>query len=466
MNKNRRILVIDDNPSIHTDFRNILAPRREEDGHLENMEAALFGDKIEKGPVIEFDVDCASQGQEGYAKVIEAAKAGRPYATAFVDVRMPPGWDGIETVERIWAEYKDLQVVICTAYSDYSWDKIMKRLGHSDQLLILKKPFDNIEVMQVALALTEKWHLTAQARAHIEEVERKVVERTRELQEFAYGVSHDLQEPLRKVMAFGDRLREKCTGQIDDDALDYLKRMQDAAGRMRNLINDLLALSRVTTQARPSIPLNLNTLAAEVLSDLEVLVEKVGGKVEVGTLPTIQADATQMRQLFQNLIGNALKFRKKDVAPVIQIQAEPIAAAPAPVIADDETPNRIWQFKFQDNGIGFDEKYREKIFEVFQRLHNRSEYEGSGIGLSLCRKIVSRHGGTIAAESSPGSGATFVITLPEYQSESKPTRKPTAHPDHANGQPVPKPAHTETTTTPAPASNGEKPKETLVAQAG
>ncbi|MFO1476447.1 MAG: ATP-binding protein [Verrucomicrobiota bacterium] len=449
MNKNRRILVIDDNPSIHKDFRNILAPKHEEDGHLENMEAALFGEKTDKAPVVEFEVDCASQGQEGYAKVIEAAKAGRPYATAFVDVRMPPGWDGIETVERIWAEYRDLQVVICTAYSDYSWDKIMKRLGHSDQLLILKKPFDNIEVMQVALALTEKWHLTAQARAHIEEVEKKVVERTRELQEFAYGVSHDLQEPLRKVMAFGDRLREKCQGQLDEDGLDYLKRMQDAAGRMRNLINDLLALSRVTTQAKPSVQVNLNTLAAEVLSDLEILVEKVGGKVNVGPLPTIMADPTQMRQLFQNLIGNALKFRKKDVAPVIRIEAEA-----QPETASAEKTGRIWQFKFQDNGIGFDAKYREKIFEVFQRLHSRSEYEGSGIGLSLCRKIVSRHGGSIAAESVQGEGATFIICLPERHGEAP---SDAAKADAAT--PKAQPATTETSTTPAPEKSAiiEKP---------
>src|SRR5882672_1351622 len=148
MSKNRRILIIDDNPSIHADFKNILLPRQQT-GHLQDMESAIFGEDENKAPAITFEVDCASQGQEGYAKVLEAVKAGRPYATAFVDVRMPPGWDGIETAERIWADYPDLQVVICTAYSDYPWDKIVKKLGHSDQLLILKKPFDPIEVMQI-----------------------------------------------------------------------------------------------------------------------------------------------------------------------------------------------------------------------------------------------------------------------------------------------------------------------------
>jgi light-regulated signal transduction histidine kinase (bacteriophytochrome) len=325
---------------------------------------------------------------------------------------MPPGWDGIETVERIWAEYPDLQVVICTAYSDYTWENITRRLSHSDQLLILKKPFDVPEVMQLALAMTEKWHLMRRTRAHLEEVEKKVLEQTREFQEFAYAVSHDLQEPLRKVSAFGDRLRDKCAPQLREEGLDYLTRMQDATKRMSVLINDLLELSRVSTKAKAPVPVNLNTIAAEVLSDLEVQVENAKGKVEIGALPTIDADPTQMRQLFQNLIGNALKFRKKDVAPLIKVTAEQVAN-PASFEDDDGGGGRYWQIKVQDNGIGFENKYSEKIFEVFQRLHGRSEYQGSGIGLALCRKIVARHNGSLTAEATPGVGAAFLITVPE-----------------------------------------------------
>lgn len=429
MSKNRRILVIDDNPSIQADFRKILSHNQDSVGGLRDMEATLFGEKADARPVVTFEVDCATQGQEGYQMVLEAVKSGRPYATAFVDVRMPPGWDGIETVERIWKEYPELQVVICTAYSDYSWDDIVKKLGHSDQLLILKKPFDNIEVMQMAQALTEKWHLTRQARTHIEEVEKKVIERTREFQEFAYGVSHDLQEPLRKVTAFGDRLRAKCEGQLGKEGLGYLDRIQDAAKRMRQLINDLLALSRVTTQAKPCEPVDLSAVISDVLSDLEVLVEQVNGKVEVGTLPTLHADPTQLRQLFQNLIGNALKFRKKEVPPVIRIRAETVAA-PDQYGAETGNGDRRWQVIVEDNGIGFDQKYRDRVFEVFQRLHARGEYEGSGIGLSLCRKIVSRHGGSISAESQLGRGSKFSITLPERQART-------------NGEALPVPAPTQ-----------------------
>lgn len=459
MSKNRRILVIDDNQSVHADFAKILCPANKEPTHLQSAEAALFGEEVEKAPVVTFEVDCASQGQEGCAMALAAAKAGKPYATAFVDMRMPPGWDGIQTIERIWAEYPDLQMVICTAYSDYSWENITKQLGHSDQLLILKKPFDTIEVMQLALALTEKWNLTHRVRAHIGEVERKVAEQTRDLQEFAYGVSHDLQEPLRKVMTFGDRLLEKCGPQLGEAGLDYLNRMQDASKRMSILIQDVLALSRVTTRANPLVSVDLNPIVSGVLSDLEVLVEKVQGKVEVAKLPTIDADATQMRQLFQNLIGNALKFRKKDIPPLIRIKAEQIQQAA--VFDDDDSAGNRWQIRIQDNGIGFDEKYREKIFEVFHRLHSRQEYEGSGIGLSLCRKIVSRHNGMISAESTFGQGATFTITLPERQ------------PLKSEAEAAPKPqlsaTHTETSApgaSPAPASDA-KPNEPLAsAKAG
>lgn len=419
MIKNRRILVIDDNVSVHADFKRILAPSDNESARMKDLESALFGnkDKAERAPASAFDVDCASQGQQGCEMVMEAVKAGRPYALAFVDIRMPPGWDGIETAERIWAECPDLQVVICTAYSDYSWENIIQKLGHSDQLLILKKPFDIPEVMQMALAMTEKWHLMHRARAHLEEVERKVLEQTREFQEFAYAVSHDLQEPLRKVIAFGDRLRDKCAPQLGEDGLGYLDRMQDATKRMSALINDLLELSRISTKARAPVPVNLNTIVSEVLSDLEVAVEKAQGKVDVGALPTIDADPTQMRQLFQNLIGNALKFRKRDVAPLIKVTAEPVAN---PVPLEEEGGGRQWQIKVQDNGIGFEEKYCEKIFEVFQRLHGRSEYQGSGVGLALCRKIVVRHNGSITAEASPSAGATFLITVPESTATQTP----------------------------------------------
>lgn len=234
----------------------------------------------------------------------------------------------------------------------------------------------------------------------------------RELQDFAYVASHDLQEPLRKVQAFAGRLIAKHGARLDDEGRDYLERMQNAARRMQNLITDLLALSRVNTQVRPFEPVKLSKVIHEVLSDLEVRLQQTGGQVDIGELPVIEADPLQMRQLFQNLISNALKFHQHGVAPRVSIRSERIADAGSETADSDPV---LWRISVQDNGIGFDEKYADRIFAVFQRLHGRETYEGTGIGLAICRKIVERHGGNIAAHSAPGAGATFIVTLPQSQ---------------------------------------------------
>ena len=236
----------------------------------------------------------------------------------------------------------------------------------------------------------------------------------RELQDFASVASHDLQEPLRKIQAFGDRLRQKCEGQLSEAGNDYLARMLNAASRMQTLINDLLTFSRVTTKAQPFSKVDLNVIARDVLSDLEVRIEQTGGSVEVSDLPVIDADPLQMRQLFQNLIANALKFRKPDEPSFVKIFANcnsQIAEGATWALANAET----WQISVTDNGIGFDEKYLDRIFTVFQRLHGRNTYEGTGVGLAVCRRIVERHNGSITARSKPGQGATFIVKLPSTQ---------------------------------------------------
>ena len=232
----------------------------------------------------------------------------------------------------------------------------------------------------------------------------------RELQDFAYVASHDLQEPLRKIVVFGERLKEQEGEKLAGESRDFLERMQKAAARMQTLINDLLTFSRVTTKARPFTQVDLAQVAREVITDLEGRIEQVKGRVEVGTLPLIDAEALQMRQLFQNLIGNALKFRRPDVPPVVKVAAE-IISGPAP--EEGETiARKFCRLTVSDNGIGFDEKYLDRIFNVFQRLHSRNEYEGTGMGLAIARKIALFQGGEITAKSKPGEGATFIVTLP------------------------------------------------------
>jgi light-regulated signal transduction histidine kinase (bacteriophytochrome) len=222
--------------------------------------------------------------------------------------------------------------------------------------------------------------------------------------------SHDLQEPLRKVQAFGDRLKAKCGDALSADARDYLERILGATSRMQTLINDLLTFSRVETRGQPFVPVDLSAVAHEVLGDLEVLIEQTGGRVEVGDMPRVDADPTQVRQLLQNLIGNALKFHKPGRPPVVRVRGRRLEGEGG--LGGDDARCEI---TVDDDGIGFDEKYLDRIFTIFQRLHGRGEYEGTGIGLAVCRRIVERHGGQITARSAPGLGAAFVITLPVSQ---------------------------------------------------
>jgi light-regulated signal transduction histidine kinase (bacteriophytochrome) len=224
----------------------------------------------------------------------------------------------------------------------------------------------------------------------------------RELQDFASVASHDLQEPLRKMSAFGDRLARKVSDILPPDARDYLTRMMGAVARMQGLIDDLLTYSRVTTRAKPFEKTDLNALAAEVVSDLEGRLMQSGGTVEVGDLPTAEVDPSQMRQLLQNLIGNALKFRREGVAPVVRVSGQIVEESSGP-----------WcRIAVADNGIGFDEQYSERIFRVFERLHSREQYEGTGMGLAIVKKIAERHGGSVDAKGVLNEGATFTVMLP------------------------------------------------------
>jgi signal transduction histidine kinase len=256
------------------------------------------------------------------------------------------------------------------------------------------------------------------------ELEEKVVSRTqallqyseelqrsnRELEEFAFVASHDLQEPLRKIRAFGDRLQQKFSSDLGDVGADYVARMQAASLRMSTLIDDLLSFSRVTTKQRPFVSVDLNEVMRGVMNDLDYAIEESTAQVHIDPLPIIDADASQLAQVFMNLIANSLKFHAAEARPIITVTCETRIASP---VADDD---RGWCcLRFADQGIGFEAQYAERVFSLFQRLHGRDEYTGTGIGLALCRKIVERHGGTISAQSEPGEGAVFIINLPMKQ---------------------------------------------------
>lgn len=250
-----------------------------------------------------------------------------------------------------------------------------------------------------------------------EELEIRVQERTaelesrnQELQEFAFVASHDLNEPLRKIQVFSKLVLSRKQNQLDEESRDYLTRMEGAANRMQKLLDALLSYSRITTHGREFVPVDLNHVVRDAEADLELAIRKSGARLETSDLPTVKGDPEQLRQLFQNLIANALKYRRKGFEPLVRIRAE-----------RNGKSHRIY---VEDNGIGMEEKYLEKIFLPFQRLHGRTEYEGIGMGLAICRKIVERHKGGIRATSRPGDGSTFIVTLPPEQVEQRDLSEP------------------------------------------
>lgn len=239
-------------------------------------------------------------------------------------------------------------------------------------------------------------------------------QRNVELQQFAVVSSHDLQEPLRKVQAFGDLLQTRYAELLGDEGRDYLQRMRRAAARMRELIDGLLTYSRIASELQPFVQVDLTATARAAVADLESHLRQVGGRVDIGPLPSLEADDTQMRQLLRNLIDNGLKFHRPEILPVVQIRGGLLPCDRDPAEAG-EGGAAVCQITVQDNGIGFDPKYLDRIFAPYARLHGREQFAGTGMGLAICRRIVERHGGTITARGIPDLGATFVVTLPTRQ---------------------------------------------------
>lgn len=556
---NRRVLIIDDDPEIQEVYRSILVPGATGNGSGAELFRLLNPEtKPGSGEDRAFELDFALQGEQGFELVRDSVQHGRPYALAFIDIRMPPGWDGMKTAAEIRRLDPNVELVIVTAYSDRSLAEIVQAVGAPDKLLFLRKPFDPEEVYQMALSLTEKWNLarqtdelvrerTADLRSVNKELQRQVcahkraekalrqaydefyqifdtasdgmqvidqdftivrvneafadlvglakekvigrkcfevfggaschtadcpltqiiegrhrveyeeererqdgsrvpiintsypfrepdgeligivssvknitkwkkVERTLrafaaelersndDLQNFAYTVSHDLQEPLVLIRAFGKRLLEKHGGKLDENAREYLTRIDGSAKRMQDLIEGLLIFSRVTSDRRSFSAVDLAEVTDNVVADLEMRIKNSGGQVIVGELPTVDADPVQMHQLFLNLVGNALKYHSPDRPPRVEVSG---------VRSYDQVLDRpVCTVTVKDNGIGFEEAYVAQIFGIFQRLHNRNKYEGTGIGLAICKRIVERHGGEIGAKSRPGEGSEFSVTLP------------------------------------------------------
>ena len=234
----------------------------------------------------------------------------------------------------------------------------------------------------------------------------KLAYSNRELEEFAFVASHDLQEPLRKIRAFSDRVKNLYSSQLDEKGADYLNRMNNAAVRMSVLIQDLLAFSRITTQGGTFTDVDLNELVSGVIDDLEVAIDTSQAVIHCDNLPVIQADSRQINQLMLNVLSNALKFQRKDIAPIIYITSTHIS------VTENDSTIDYYELRIKDNGIGFDQSYADKIFMPFQRLHARETYEGTGIGLAIVRRIIERHNGTVTVVTEEGIGSEFIFRIP------------------------------------------------------
>ncbi|MEE8577941.1 MAG: ATP-binding protein [candidate division Zixibacteria bacterium] len=428
-----RILVIDDNPSIHKDFETTLV-EEETSTSLNTLRTEVFGERPSDLTAKDtYELDFASQGEEGCEKIQLARTQGRPYELAFVDMRMPPGWDGLKTIEQMWRIDPNVQVVICTAYSDYSWEEITRRLGKSQNLLILKKPFDSAEVAQLASALTEKWVLAGQASLKTGQLEHMVKERTdelagineqlkleiaereqaqqkqaeliktvdnvnKELKDFVSIVSHDLKAPLRGIKTLATWILDDSSDKLGEQANEQMNLLLDRVERTYKLIEGVIEYSRAgRTEERP-LRVDLDKFIPEAI-DMLAPPENVSVTIE-SEMPVIDCEETHLMQLFQNLVSNAIKYMDK---PQGWIKVDCIEQ------------DGFWKFSVADNGPGIEEKHFERIFKMFQALSVTEKFNGTGVGLTVAKKIVELHGGDIWVESEVGKGSTFFFTMPKQE---------------------------------------------------
>ncbi|KFE64841.1 ATP-binding protein [Hyalangium minutum] len=428
----RRILIIDDNPSIHQDFKKILSAT-EGTTSLDTLETAIFGSpQSRSGGAYAFEVDSASQGEEGVQFVQEAARDGRPYALAFVDIRMPPGIDGVETTSRLWKADEDLQVVLCSAYADYSWEEVAQKLGINQRLLILRKPFDNIEVRQMAHALAQKWDLSRQSRRREEELAQAVAARTKELEatharlrqeledrakleaklalsqrrealgRLASGMANEISSPLGFVSTNLNHLRlaleKRPQGAPLEEPADLLDACKDAiegTDRLKRIVQDVKLFARVGPQ--PGVPVNPRKSLNEALDKaVPALGSRIQRMLELQDVPQVLASEEGLAYVFLNLIVNAAQA-------LPQSHPEPRVRVSLSEKGSDVL------IEIQDNGSGIEAEHLEHIFEPFYT----TKPGGSGLGLSICHSVITGFGGDISVDSTPGKGTTFRVRLPK-----------------------------------------------------
>lgn len=405
----RRILLIDDNPAIHDDFRKVLV-RENRSSTLDSDAEALFGTSapVQTGPT--FDLDSAFQGEEALEKVRQSLESKQPYAMAFVDMRMPPGWDGLETIRRVWEADPNLETVICTAYSDHSWEEIQQALGVSDRLLILKKPFDKIEVIQLALALTEKWNLRRLAMMQKDGLEELVRQRTRELvlvnqskSDFLANMSHELLTPMNGILGMATLL-EECS--LDTEGREYLAALNSSSQRLLQLLQGVLKFNTIEAGQLQikSIPFALPEVCQTVADIYAAPARQKGLELAVSVdaeLPsTLRGDPEQIKSVLSLLVDNAVKFSRQGR---IQICARSSATIP-----------QLPEVSVIDTGTGIDAARLDLLKHPLTQIDSgiTRKAEGIGMGLTLAKQLLRVMGSRLEIQSQPGQGSTFSFVLP------------------------------------------------------
>ncbi len=423
MQINRRILIVEDDRVVHEDFRKMLLGPAQSDqqGELEALEEAVLGvmsDTPTKQPL--YEIDSAYQGHQALEMVRQAHAQGAPYGLLFMDVRMPPGWDGVQTISKIWAEFPEVEMVICTAYSDYRWDDIVSQLGSTDQLMFLRKPLDLVTVQQTALALTKKWTLADMARKQLEHLEREVAERTAQLElrnrelsvakeaaeaanlaksQFIATVSHEIRTPLNGVLGMTDILSSTA---LQGEQAELVQTIASCGETLLALVEDVLDFSKIES----------GTLKLELTSfDLDGLLSRLSETFSAAAAQRciklsfrrdprapryIRADSERLRKALANLLSNALKFTK--------IGAVELTVSPTP---------KGLHFEVSDTGIGISKELQGNIFKPFTQADTSTtrSYGGTGLGLSICQHLVALMGGEVQVDSEPGQGSRFGFTL-------------------------------------------------------